>query len=136
MPKLDAKLRLLLVFALLHQLGAGACGCAEHNGWLQTGKAISQHFAGECSFSTTCNRSHGEDSNPSFVEHDCDGGIATVCVIAKRSSDPKSQSTSLLAQIDTMNWVDTHDCVSQVTGGSLPIGAAPPVRAALQVFRL
>ncbi|TWT99431.1 hypothetical protein Pla108_03700 [Botrimarina colliarenosi] len=115
-------IRLLLVAAAIHLLGACPCGCLEHNGWRLTALLVMG----------------GDDSVPAEDEP-CEDGKSChdAMMVSSRAAAPGTETSS--------TWVTTTSAPSAwaITGASLDMASAAPFSsldqpsiARLQVLRL
>lgn len=116
---------LLLMAALVHQLGAAPCGCLEHNGWRQSVVAL---LGGAPSHDHGDNGVHAADCEhlPALT------ALAPARVATPDSADEGHATTASLLGSRTAPSTAGRSPSARRSAANL----APPVRAKTQVFRL
>lgn len=123
--------RTLLLAAFVHQLGACACGCLEHNAWVQTAMSLASDAGGH--------HHHHAPTGPTRLSDDhshCDDQGELVYTAGRNSEDlgpPRSAPAA-----SAFDMVAGMMAESGVTASlaEQPLLLTPGARARLQVLRL
>ena len=125
---------LLLLFIFVYQLGAGPCGCLQHNGWYQIGKSclsacvsLAEDAGQRTRPADVCNEGdHCDDHTPVVY-------LASRCLLERDASVAKIE----IPKGGILNASSVFCCrfsVFAVRSGSSDRTSALPVRAEFQVF--
>ena len=118
-----------LAIAMVYQLGAGACGCLEHNGWYQAVVAM----ASDADSQTVPLE---EPRSPLVDEDHCDRDAHPPALVASKAHQLKHPACVALSVCSVHAASDSASAVRSGWPVSHGKAAAQPVRASLQVFLL